>query len=90
MEGLARFVSSGHIVDLILIVIVIEAAVLLWWRGRRSVGAIVSALLPGVLLLLALRAALMDAPWLCVAGTLALAFPAHLFDLWRRPVGPRR
>jgi hypothetical protein len=74
--------SSGHIVDLILVFMVCEFVVL---RLRRHASArLVVALLPGVCLLLALRAALTGAGWLWVAIFLAASLPAHLFDLLQR------
>jgi hypothetical protein len=41
-------------------------------------------MLPGVFLLLALKAALADKPWTTIAMLLGLALVAHLGDLWRR------
>jgi hypothetical protein len=41
-------------------------------------------LLPGLFLLLALRAALVGEAWTRIAMLLALALVAHLGDLWRR------
>ena len=81
--------ASGHIVDVILAVLIAEAAALIFLRGGktwyvRSINAVVAAL-PGVCLLLALRAALTGASWTWIALWLALSFPAHLADLWRRP-----
>ncbi|WP_010218336.1 hypothetical protein [Sphingomonas sp. PAMC 26621] len=45
-------------------------------------------LLPGALMMLALRAALTGAAWWWIALALAASFPAHLADLMRR--GPGR
>lgn len=51
-------------------------------RARRwPVGAAVLRLLPGALMIVALRAALTDAGWAWVALALACSFPAHLADL---------
>jgi hypothetical protein len=41
-------------------------------------------LLPGILLLLALREALTGANWVWVALWLTVSLPAHLADFWRR------
>ena len=41
-------------------------------------------LLPGALMVLALRAALIGADWVWIALPLALSFPFHLADLSRR------
>jgi hypothetical protein len=80
MEWLIR---SGHAVDLILLVMLAEAA---WLRlGRRIAPLdIALALLPGALILLAARAALTGADWPMIALPLALSFPVHLADLRRR------
>lgn len=80
MEWLIR---SGHAVDLILIVMLAEAA---WLRFGRRVATIdiALALLPGALILLAARAALAGAGWPMIALPLALSFPVHLADLRRR------
>ena len=83
-----EFFSSGHIVDVILAVIALEVLVVPRWSrrsGRRVARfGMMMAALPGVFLLLALRSALVGAGWIWVAGFLALSFPAHLIDLWRR------
>jgi hypothetical protein len=76
------FFASGHAVDVVLAVLAIEA---LWLRARRQNWAdIVPALLPAVLMMLGLRAALTDMAWPFVSAPLALAFPVHLYDLRRR------
>jgi hypothetical protein len=76
-------IRSGHAVDLILVVMLAEA---LWLHLRRGVGLIdlALALLPGALILLAARAALVGAAWPLIALPLALSFPVHLADLRRR------
>ncbi len=53
-------------------------------RRRQSAGTIVLAFLPGILILLAVRAALTGAGWPWVALALAASFPAHLADVRRR------
>ena len=85
---MAELIASGRIVDLILGVMSVEACVLLilrrWGGGRLAAGDIVPMLLPGALLLLALRGALLQVAWEWIALCLALAFPAHLADVGRR------
>lgn len=57
------------------------------WLTRMQRWPIVDAallLLPGALMLLALRAALTGSGWPWVAAALTLSFPAHLADLVRR------
>ncbi|MFZ9394745.1 MAG: hypothetical protein ACO25F_01640 [Erythrobacter sp.] len=77
-----QFFSSGTAADVVLAVLALEA-LLLWRRGwtlRRTAGL----LLPAALIVLALRAALVEAHWAMIAVPLALAFPAHLLDLAQR------
>ncbi len=85
MEALFR---SGHIVDLIIVFMFLEAAALLMLRKRLALGIsasdVVWLMLPGLFLLLALRGALVSAPWEWIAATLLCALVAHLIDLWRR------
>lgn len=80
-------ISSGRVVDLILLVIVLEYAVLLTLRRARWKRASVDlffALMPGAMLLLALRGALVGVEWQWIAGALGASFPFHLIDLARR------
>ena len=80
--------ASGHAVDIVLAVMLVEA-VYLKSRGW-PVGDIALLLLPGVLMLLGLRAALTGAGWLWIALPLALSFPVHLLDVARRDLRARR
>ncbi|MFN3452171.1 MAG: hypothetical protein ACK4ZE_08420 [Sphingorhabdus sp.] len=77
-----QFFASGRAVDVVLAVLLVEA---LWlkWRGQRWAD-IVPALLPAVLMMLGLRAALTGMEWPFISLPLALAFPVHLYDLRRR------
>lgn len=79
-----EFFASGRAVDVVLLVLLAEA-IILKWRGT-SLTIIISALMPAVLMMIALRAALtgMDWPWISIP--LALAFPVHLYDLYRRDI----
>lgn len=84
------FFASGHVADLILVVLAVEAALLLALRRRTGQGpsprAVLALVLPGVALVLALRFALTGASWGWIALALLAAFAAHLFDLatrWR-------
>lgn len=78
--------TGGHIADLILGIMILEGIVLIVLRRRTGVRVldIVLTLLPGILLALALRAALTDASWIWIGLPLALAFPVHIADLRRR------
>jgi hypothetical protein len=84
----AELFASGHVVDLIIAFMVVEAVVLLAWRRRTghgiAPGPLVASLLAGFFLLLALRSALTGAPWAVMAGWLLAALVAHLADLIRR------
>lgn len=69
--------------DVVLLVMAGELGWLTRRRGWRFADAALR-LLPGALMLLALRAALTGAGWPWVAAALALSFPAHLADLARQ------
>ena len=80
---MAGFFASGAAADLILAVMAAEALFLLIMR-RMAAGAVLAAILPGALIVVALRGALTGADWPWIALPLALAFPAHLADLAAR------
>lgn len=80
---MATFFASGRAVDVVLLVLLLEA-LLLWRRGRATPLDILCALGPAALILLGLRGALTGAAWPLIAGPLALSFPLHLLDLHRR------
>ncbi len=76
------FFATGRAVDVVLLVLAIEAV---WLKARGEPwSGILPALLPAVLMMLALRAALTGLTWPYVALPLALAFPIHLLDLRQR------
>ena len=83
-----EFFASGRAVDVVLAVLAVEA-IWLRWRGNGWAD-IVPALLPAVLMMVALRAALTGMAWPFVSLPLALAFPVHLYDLRRRRMLNRR
>ena len=77
-----EFFASGRAVDVVVAVLAIEA---IWLKFRGNMWAdIIPALLPAVLMMLALRAALTGMAWPFVSVPLALAFPVHIYDLKRR------
>jgi uncharacterized membrane protein YjjP (DUF1212 family) len=83
--------SNGRIVDFILALVIVEAVVLLTYRlvsGRGVPAAgLLTNLLAGSFLLLALRNALTESHWTGTATWLAAALVAHVADLsqrWRR------
>lgn len=77
------FFASGHAVDLVLVIIALEAAWLVLTR-RMSGWATMLALGPGVFILLGVRAALVGADWWWVSLPLLASLPLHLLDLKRR------
>lgn len=85
MPDLAAFFASGHAADFVLAVLVIEA-VLLVLAGRAFVD-VAFLLLPAMLMMLGLRAALVGAAWPWIALPLAASFPVHIADLLRRGPG---
>ena len=81
---MAEWVQSGRLVELILLGVVVEAAVL----AALGRAGLLPHLAAGAFLLLALRSALVTEPWWAVAAWLALAGVSHAADLslaWRRP-----
>jgi len=85
MESL---LTSGRIVDLILILIAIEAVVVVLVARRRgsprAIAGLLVNLVAGAALLLALRCVLVGSPWQLTASCLALSGLAHGFDLFSR------
>jgi hypothetical protein len=85
---MAELFASGRLVDLILMVVVLEAvALLLYWHRTRRGNApfdLLPNLCSGTFLLLALRATLAGSGWMMASGCLALAGLAHLIDIYRR------
>jgi nitroreductase len=75
--------ASGHAVDVVLAVIALEWLVLVRAMGWRAIDATL-CLVPGAMMLLALRAALIGMGWWWIAGLLLASFPLNLADLARR------
>ena len=83
-----EFFASGRAADFVLFVLAIEA---IWLRYRGNILIdIIPALLPAVLMIIALRAALTGMAWPFVSIPLMLAFPVHLYDLRRRGMIARK
>ncbi len=74
--------TSPHLIDLILLFTAVEALVL--GHNSHHRVAIGLMLLPGICLLLALRAALAGVAWPWTPAALTLALIAHLLDLRQR------
>jgi hypothetical protein len=85
---MAELFASGHLVDLILVLVAFEAGCLIvYWRWSRrgvSPGDLLPNLCAGACLLLALRLSLAGAAWQLCCGSLAAAGVAHLIDVARR------
>ena len=80
--------ASGRIIDLSVVLVVVEAIALIIYhrvtgRGMRSLD-LLAMLVPGVCLMLALRAALTGLPWPWTASALVVSLLAHGLDLSRR------
>ena len=77
-----EFFASGRAVDVVLGVLAAEA---IWLKLRGKLWAdILPALVPAVLMMLGLRAALIGMTWPFISLPVFLAFPVHLYDLHRR------
>lgn len=85
---MADLFASGRLVDLILVVVVLEAAALLlyWARTRRGVAPLdlLPNLCAGAFLLLALRTTIAGDGWMIACLCLAAAGLSHLIDVSRR------
>ena len=74
--------SSGHAVDLVLGVMLLEFVGLT--VGGKSAVTVVLMLMPGALMLLALRGALVGLDWYWIALPLTVSLPLHLADMRHR------
>jgi hypothetical protein len=81
-------VSMARLIDVALVVLALEAVILggtyLKRGGPIAPRDIVGQLLAGALLLAAVRSSVAGGPPALTLGLLAMSFPAHLYDLWRR------
>ncbi|MFM9827960.1 MAG: hypothetical protein ACKVOB_04330 [Sphingomonas sp.] len=82
-SGIGAFFNSGHAADLVLAVLAAEAVWLVACAGW-PVWKMLLCLMPGALMMVALRAALTGAGWPWVALALAASFPVHVADIWYR------
>lgn len=82
---MAELIESARLIDLILVMVVIEAVALVLLHRQTGQGiaprALIGFMLAGGFLLLAIRAALTDAGWIWIGLWLTLALIAHLADL---------
>jgi hypothetical protein len=91
VDRLAAAFADGTLLALIALLVLCEAILLIWLWRSRGVGIapreLLGNLVSGACLMLAVRAALLDAPWRQVAAWLLASLLAHLTDLalrWRR------
>jgi hypothetical protein len=88
MSELAAFFVSPHLVDLVLVLTLVEAVALTIFRrfrvGSLRLVGVWLMLLPGVFLMLALRAGLAGAAWPWIPAALVAALITHLLDLRER------
>jgi hypothetical protein len=90
---MADLFANGRVVDCILGLMLLELLAMAWWRRRSGSGLKMTELLAsigaGAALLLALKTALVGAPWLQAAFWLLVALAAHAIDLTLRSMGKR-
>lgn len=86
--SLENLFVTGRIVDIMLLFVVLEAALLGLYRYRYNKGAKTAPLMitiaAGASLMLALRATLKASAWPVVAGWLLAAMMFHVIDLTSR------
>jgi hypothetical protein len=85
---MTELVPAARLVDLALLAVIAEAAVLLAWRGAAA-RRLLFTLAAGGCLLLAWRMALAGLPWPWVAGAMGCALACHVADIGGR-LPPRR
>ena len=80
--------TNGRIIDLILLLVVLEIIFIALYQHKTQRGIrlndLISHLLAGIFLMLALRCALVSAGWEWIALCLVCALLAHLADLYQR------
>jgi hypothetical protein len=83
--------ASGHIVDIVIALMVVEAAALITFHRLTGKGLnpreTITNLAAGICLFVALRLALTGAEWTWIGVALSAALLAHIADLtsrWRR------
>lgn len=85
---MTEFFASGHAIDLVLLLIGLEAVTLivLWRKGRCPLSPFATLLIlaPGTCLLLAARALVNGAAWDTISLLFLTALVIHLIDLWQR------
>lgn len=82
--------QTGHIADIVIVVMLIEAVLLGIYYAKTGAGVeprqLITNLAAGIALFVAVRLALTDAHWTSIAIALGASFVAHVADLrsrWR-------
>ncbi len=85
MDMIESLFRSSHIADVVIAVMALEAlalAIAARVRSRNwSLGSMLTGMLPGLFLVLALRAALVQASPLWIAAALSAALLTHMLDM---------
>jgi hypothetical protein len=88
VDAFGSLFADGRAVDAILVLVGVEAVALTLVHRLSGRGVAPADLFPNLVsgtgLLLALRAALVDAPWPWIAASLSLGLVGHVADLARR------
>ena len=80
---MSDWIESGNAITLVIAIVAAEMLFLrLWMKGRSS--PILLGLIPGLCLMLALRAAVLDQGALWIALWITASLPAHIVDLMGR------
>ena len=87
-DTLVAAINSGRLFEWIVLLVVLEGLLLHWLWRRHAIGLpwhhIIGSFISGACLMLAVRAAVIDAPSAEIALWLALSLIAHLTDLGLR------
>lgn len=85
---LVAAINSGRLFEWIVFLVILEGLLLHWLWRRHAIGLpwhhIIGSFISGACLMLAVRAAVIDAPSAEIARWLALSLIAHLTDLGLR------
>ena len=88
MFTMSELFTSGLIADIMLVFMLIEGVVLIGFHFKTGRGLgpaeVFWLLLPGICLVLAMRAALAKASWAWIALAVSISLFAHLGDLRQR------
>ena len=87
-DTLVAAINSGRLFEWIVFLVILEGLLLHWLWRRHAIGLpwhhIIGSFISGACLMLAVRAAVIDAPSAEIALWLALSLIAHLTDLGLR------